>query len=128
MTTLNVQPTQWASIQDIHDVDHALSADDIECLNEVRAVLEKHNRLERFGVMLLHKHFDVHQDECLLETIDTDRRELSVRPVLKSELPQAVQTQWRLVDRSPLQWCEAWCNYSGGTHHHGHQKNVSRDD
>jgi len=128
MNQLNVQPTQWASVRDIHDIEHDLSQADIDCLTEVRAALERHGRLERFGVMLLHKHFDIASDECLLETIDTERRELIVRPVPKSQLPQAIQTQWRLVDRSPLQWCEAWCNYSGGTHHHGHQHHVSRDD
>lgn len=128
MTQVQLQPTQWADIPDVDNVEHGLSQNDVECLNEIRAVLAKHSRLERFGVMLLHKHFEVGQDECLLETIDSDRRELIVRPVSKSELGEAVQTQWKLVDRSPLQWCEAWCKYSGGTHHSGHQRNVSRDD
>lgn len=128
MTPLVVQPTQWSALADIEAVEHGLSQTDIECLNDVRAVLEAHGKLRRFGVSLLHRHFEIAADECLLETVDVQRRELFVRPVPKDSLPQAVQTQWRLVDRSPLQWCEAWCNYSGGTHHHGHQHHLRRDD
>jgi hypothetical protein len=79
-------------------------------------------------VTLLHRHFDIGPDEYLLETVDVERRELRVRPVARDAMPPAIQTQWRLIDRSPLQWCESYCHYSGGTHHHGHQPHVSRDD
>ena len=119
---------QWFALTDIEVLAHGLSPIDVARLNEVRAVLESHGKLQRFGVSLLHKHFEIAADECLLETVDVQRRELRVRPVPKDALPQAVKSQWRLVDRSPLQWCEAWCNYSGGTHDHGHQHHVSRDD
>lgn len=128
MTPLILQPTQWSALADIEVVEHGLSDSDVACLAQVRAILEAHGKLDRFGVNLLHKHFDVAPDECLLETVDVERRELVVRPVRVNALPNAVQTQWRLVDRSPLRWCEAWCNYSGGTHHHGHQPHLSRDD
>jgi hypothetical protein len=127
MTQLHVQPTQWSALKDITQVAHGLSDEDVTCLSEVRSVLERHNLLDRFGVMLLHKHFDISTEECLLETVDVERRELVVRPIPKLSLPNAVQTQWRLADKSPLQWCEAWCNYSGGTHHHGHQYHITRD-
>lgn len=115
-------------LADIEAAAYGLSRTDVACLNEVRAVLEAHGKLQRFGVSLLHRHFEIAADECLLETVDVQQRELRVRPVPKDALPRAVQTQWRLVDRSPLQWCEAWCNYSAGTHHHDHQHHVSRDD
>ena len=40
--------------------------DDEACINEIRSVLARHNALQRFGITLLHKHFDITDDEVLL--------------------------------------------------------------
>jgi hypothetical protein len=88
MHHLVLQPLQWNTLRDI-DAVKPIDASDAECLEELRRVLEKHNRLDRFGVALLHRHFDVADDELLLETTDVSRREHWVRPVKKSFLEQA---------------------------------------
>jgi hypothetical protein len=127
MQTLVVQAMQWAPIPDMNRMEHDFTDTDAECLAEIRTVLMKHGKLERFGLTLLHKHFDVADDECLLETIDATNRTLVVRPVPRSTLGQAVQTQWRLDAVDPLLWCESYCNRtSNGDHQHGHQRNIDR--
>lgn len=127
MYQIVVQPTQWANLPDMNDIDPSLDASDAACLAALREVLQAHGKLDRFGVNLLHKHFELDDDECLIETIDTQSRVLTVKPIARSALPAAVPTQWNLSSRDPLQWCEAYCNYSGGTHHNGHQHHISRE-
>lgn len=124
MQKINVQPTQWASIQDMNEIDRQLSEQDTRCLAELRNILKKHGLLNRFGVMLLHKHFELEADECLMETIDVEGRVLTVRPVSRAEVAGAVQTQWKLSSADPLQWCSGFCNYNKG-HRHQHQRGVS---
>jgi hypothetical protein len=45
--------------------------------------------LRRFGIALLHSHFELADDEMLLETTDVEKREHWVRPVKKSFLEEA---------------------------------------
>lgn len=88
---------QWNHLHDINDV-HPLDDDDRACLDAVRDVLERHNRLDRFGVNLLHKHFEMASDEVLVENVDEEKRVLVTRPfkvsVLGEEMASAVETQW----------------------------------
>lgn len=128
MQTLVVQPTQWAQVPDMADIDPRLDASDTACLAALREVLLAHGKLQRFGINLVHRHFPLDYDECLIETIDVQRRVLTVQPVRRAALPAAVPTQWNLASRDPLQWCEAWCHYSNGDHRHGHQVHVGRDE
>ncbi len=65
----------------IDDVS-ALDASDIECMNEIKSVLEKHGKVNRFAMSLLHKHFEIKQDEVLLEDVSARRRGLSNRVVM----------------------------------------------
>jgi hypothetical protein len=127
MQTLVVQPTQWAQVPDMVDIDPRLDATDTACLAALREVLQAHGKLQRFGISLVHRHFPLDDDECLIETIDVQRRMLTVMPVRRTALPAAVPTQWNLASRDPLQWCEAWCHYSNGDHRHGHQVHVGLD-
>ncbi|WP_343633426.1 hypothetical protein [Roseateles sp.] len=127
MNQVVVTAMQWSEVPDITDINPQLDAADAACLAGLREVLLAHGKLDRFGVNLLHKHFELSDDEFLIETIDVERRVLTVKPVTRAALPQAVPTQWNLSSRDPLQWCEAYCNYSGGTHHHGHQNHIDRD-
>lgn len=122
-----VQPLQWQTLPDMEAMDQDLTAGDAACLNDLRGVLERHVRLDRFGITLLHRHFDLGPDEVLLETIDFHDRTLMVRPVPKAELGNAVQTQWRLSGLDPLQWCESYCQRVSGGHPHGHQRNLLPD-
>ena len=59
-TTLEVAPMQWGLLKDLDDVG-SINDSDVDCLAEVREVLKKHGKRERFGVALLHRHFDMDQ-------------------------------------------------------------------
>ena len=85
MNQLVVESMQWNSLRHIADV-RPIDDSDGACLNDIRRVLIKHGQVERFGVTLLHSHFDVAGDEILLETTDLEKREHYVRPVKKSFL------------------------------------------
>lgn len=86
MSTLVLESMQWSDLEHIADVK-PIGDDDAQCLEEVRLVLQKHNSLDRFGIALLHSHFELAADEMMLETTDAERREHVVRPV-KSSYPQ----------------------------------------
>ena len=83
MAQVNVQVMQWNRLNHIADLK-PVGDDDADCLKEIRSVLERHNALDRFGVTLLHSHFDLAEDEMMLETTDVDKREHYVRPVKRS--------------------------------------------
>jgi len=112
-TAIITQPMQWASIPDIADVP-PLSDRDRECLRELRDVLARHGNLDRFGLNLIHRHFDIAADECLVETIDVESRTLTVRPMKKGSVGQAIETQWRLSDGEVLAVCDQQCVYNAG--------------
>ena len=67
-------------------VDLISIALDAACLEDVRRVLAQHQRLDRFGIALLHSHFPLSDDEILLETTDLQKREHLVRPVKRALL------------------------------------------
>lgn len=107
------QPMQWVGTPDIGDVA-PLSADDRDCLREIRDVLSKYGYLNRFGISLIHKHFEIGEDECLVENIDVETRTLTVRPVKKGSVGHAIETQWRLADGAALVVCDQQCVYNAG--------------
>lgn len=94
---LTVSPMQWGRLEDIEDVE-PLNEADADCLAEVRDVLKKHGKHERFGVALLHKHFNLESDEVLLEHTDVHARVLTIKPVKANEAGPTVQTIWELGD------------------------------
>jgi hypothetical protein len=65
-------------VQPISDQDFAL-------LTDIREVLEKHGALHRFGLQLLHKHYDLCEGEILQETTDEDGRISEIKPILKEK-------------------------------------------
>jgi hypothetical protein len=83
MNTLAVSSMQWADLEHIADV-RPIDEGDAACLEAVRDVLAEHGALDRFGVALLHSHFDLAEDEMMLETTDAVQREHRVRPVKRS--------------------------------------------
>jgi hypothetical protein len=92
--------------QRIDDVA-TLSSKDQAVIDQVRQVLEENGALDRFGLTLLHSHFDLGPDEVLVETVDAESRTLTIRPRDKAELMQKsdpIQTSWRLdgPDDTPI--------------------------
>src|SRR4051794_39993335 len=96
-TNLVIAPIQWADLKDIDVVD-PLNDSDSDCLVELREVLKKHGKRDRFGVALLHSHFEMADDEVLVEISDEESRVLTLRPVKHANVSNTVSTIWKLLD------------------------------
>ena len=85
------------NLKNIDDIA-PLQDDDRACFMEIRDVLSKHGKLDRFGLTLLHKHFDVYEGETLLETCDSENRTMTITVMKKEDIQtsRVVQTNWRL--------------------------------
>ena len=108
---LAVAPTQWGNLSDIDDIQ-PINSDDFACLSEIREVLKKHGKRERFGVALLHKHFDMDADEILVEYTNKQDRILTIKPVKRDEAGQMIETIWEIGDDENNQivlGCRQYC-------------------
>jgi hypothetical protein len=116
---LNVLSLQWSSLDHIADV-RPIDDADTACLEDIRQVLLKHGALSRFGVSLLHRHFELNDDELMMETTDVERREHWVRPVKRSWLHEnGVTAQTTIVsfdEEGFHQYCG--CDPRASGHHH----------
>jgi len=112
MNTLAVAPVQWSNLRNIDDVQ-PVNDGDTDCLVEIREVLRRHGKLDRFGVALLHSHFDLANDEILLESSDEESRTLVTKPVKEAETAgtRKVGTIWMLRegDIAAMSWCRSYC-------------------
>jgi hypothetical protein len=111
----NNTPFQWADLKDIDDVE-PLNDADRQCLEVIRYVLEKHRKLARFGVMLIHEHFELEDDEVLVEFTDDRQRTLFIKPVKRSEVGRSIETNWifagdgiEAVTRCVV-YCKVWAS------------------
>jgi hypothetical protein len=88
---------QWNHLSDIHHVK-PLSEQDRACLDAVRDVLAQYDCLHRFGLSLLHKHFEMAADEILVEEVDEKSRTLTTKPVrimaMSADIDTGIATQW----------------------------------
>ncbi|NBC14279.1 MAG: hypothetical protein GVY09_13255 [Gammaproteobacteria bacterium] len=92
---LVIRAMEWASLNDIGDVE-PLNISDNDCLQELYEVLCRHGKSTRFGITLIHKHFDMSDDEVLIEQTDESRRTLTLSPEkLNSErIANSIETSW----------------------------------
>jgi len=113
---LTIQALQWARLADLSDVP-ALDLHDLACMAELREVLLRHGRLQRFALHLVHKHFELADDEVLVEYSDPLAREQLLRVERRDAevLRGAIPTTWTLADAQPLVACV--CAYRAD---HGH--------
>ncbi|MFN9109197.1 MAG: hypothetical protein ACK5XN_03840 [Bacteroidota bacterium] len=102
---------------DISEVQ-PLSDRDQPLVDEIYQVLKKHNALKRFGLTLLHKHFDITKDEMLIESVDPITRTQTVKPYKKNELAgyDFIETAWRLDTGKAVMDCK--CIKFGDDHSH----------
>lgn len=98
MSQVHLGGLQWTTLVDIADV-RPIDDSDSPVLEEIRQVLLKHGAVKRFGVSLLHRHFDVADDEFMLETTDEEKREHWVRPVKRAvfEAEEGVTAQTTIM-------------------------------
>lgn len=94
--------------------------------DEIKSVLARYGALHRFGVTLLHKHFDIYQGERMVEVCDEENRSLTIRPLADSLGPDQsyVETNWRFDVKTAYanQVCMADCIKTGKTHREVHKK------
>jgi hypothetical protein len=116
-----VRPMKLNDLADVADVK-PLSDADMPVFREVREVLMKHGALERFGLILLHKHFDLREGEELVEEIDVERRVLVSRPAEAKQVRRALETAWRFdakADGPAATWvCHMTCRWEPGSSKH----------
>jgi hypothetical protein len=110
------------TLPDIDEVE-ARSEKDEACFAELRAVLERHDALGRFGITLLHQHFDIGEDELLVEEVDVEERTLTIQPVSRSEIAnrrRVKETNWRLDTDVAMTACTPYqfCYVDSKNDHH----------
>jgi hypothetical protein len=113
--SIQFAPTLWASLPDISDVIPIGDADN-SCLDEIRDVLIRHNAVGRFGIHLVHKHFDVNEDEVLVEYTDINSRELhcKVEKRLTKQDGNRIETMWSFIGDKATRVCDQQCVYNYG--------------
>lgn len=108
---------QWASLPDIAAVP-TIGDDDYACLADLRDVLVRHKSLHRFGVHLLHKHFEVADDEVMVEYTDTDARTLQCqvekRAYVGVDPSNRIETMWSFAGEGATRVCDQQCVYNNG--------------
>lgn len=111
---------------DIMDVV-PLGAHDDECLKEIRDVLLRHGKIDRFGITLIHDHFHMDSDEALIEDCDPHTRTLTIRPekLRKNLSSPAIETSWELGRGEVLTVCRVRCRYNANNGEHVKDHDMS---
>ena len=95
MAASDVVALQWADLPHIGEVG-TISPEDRACLEDVRAVLARHGRLDKFGLALLHHHFPLDDGEVFVESVDPVTRTLTSTATPVSALDgEMIETLWR---------------------------------
>ena len=117
MTTIAGARLQLPDIDDVTP----FGSQDQDCIDELCQVLDRYGALERFGIMLLHQHFELGPDEVLVEAADVDSRVLTIRPQKVGQLGSTIETSWRFGPLTGQQRCETLCekdrNFDGEEYH-----------
>ena len=115
MEKLVLETIQQKRLLDIDEVD-PINDTDYEVLEKVRQILNEYNYTDRFGITLLHKHFDVEQDEILMEDTDTENRISTIKVEKGSnQSGKTIETMWKFGKGvSAATVCVLRCNYNSG--------------
>jgi hypothetical protein len=117
MSGITLENIQWSSLPDIDDVEPIGEAD-LRVLDEIREVLLRHSRADRFGVCLLHKHFELAENEIAVEYTDVEARSSTVvvEPKSPSTSGNRIETVWRFKADGPeaVTVCVQSCYYNKG--------------
>lgn len=115
-------PSLLPRLPDIDEVRPVDTTDQI-VFDEVREVLVRHGALQRFGLTLLHQHFEMDDGEILVESIDKNSRILTLEPVMASSSRGGIETSWRLDDPTGQRRCETLCEPIPEQYGGGHNRN-----
>jgi hypothetical protein len=78
-----IQPIQWSELPDVENIQ-TFSEIDARWIHKLYSVLKKYNQQDGLGVAMLHRHFEIADDEFLLETTDVKKRTQLIRPMKKN--------------------------------------------
>jgi hypothetical protein len=122
MKRTTMLPLQWSRLPDLRDVA-PLDGVDLACIEELRAVLQRHGRLERFALQLVHKHFDLAPHEVLVEYCDPLAREQRLRVEARNgdAARNAIATAW-MLDQPGVPRVTCVCAYRAGVGHLGRHR------
>jgi len=118
----NLLPTTVNPYQGLRDIDDTPdpSQEERVQLERLAAFMEREGMTERFGIMLLHNHFEVAEDEELVESCDPKTRKLTIQPINKKELAKIAggfrDTQWRWDKQAKSLRCLLRCSNTGQGH------------
>lgn len=120
MTAFAIQPMQWGKLDDLHDLA-PLNDNDVACMRAVRDVLLQFGKVERFALHLVHKHFDIADDEILVEYSNANTREQFFRPEKadSTNAKDAIPTTWILRDMEASALCVCARTENGHLAKHG---------
>lgn len=128
MDKITLETVHWSTLNDIDDIP-PINDTDFEVLAKIKDVLVEHDCTNRFGVCLLHKHFEVGQDEVAVEYTDVEARVSKVVVQQRVDNPDTdtIQTMWRFREDGALGYdtvCEKVCHYFLG--HKQRHKRVGK--
>lgn len=73
-----------------------LSNTEIKMMNEVYQVFSRYrNQTREFGLQLIHTHFPMQEDEILYEVHNAEKRILTICPLKRSSIKNALATGWQ---------------------------------
>jgi hypothetical protein len=99
---------------------------------EIREILKRYGAEKKYGLALLHKHFDLAEDEVLVEYTDVENRTLITKPAPRSEVTgNVIETVWSLEsgDMNMTTVCVGFCYYypTSGSHFGEHERRHDTD-
>ncbi|MEW6323377.1 MAG: hypothetical protein AB1635_20085 [Acidobacteriota bacterium] len=112
---------QWNRLSNIEEL-RPIDDRDYEVLRELRDVLWRHGFQDRFGICLLHKHFELAPGEIALEETDSLNRVSTIRVEREESCSDATETAWRFSTKDEIRAgrnCTQKCRGYGMT---GHQR------
>ncbi len=89
--------------------------------------LGRFGKLDRFGVVPLHQHFEMAPNEVLVETIDPRTRTLTSTPRNLADVPDSIATTWQLGVPLPevVARCIKVCPGGSTQDHYGYKVHQS---
>jgi hypothetical protein len=118
---MNIVPLAFAvnRLTGIDEAGRRLDSE-AELFREIRELLKRHGVEQKYGLALLHKHFDLADDEVLMEYADVENRTLTTRPAPRSDVSavNAVETMWSLATGTMTMVCRGFCYYYPSTGKH----------
>jgi hypothetical protein len=124
--SMNIVPLAFTvnRLTGINHVERRLDSE-ARLFGEIRELLKRYGVEKKYGLALLHKHFDLADDEVLIEYTDIENRTLITKPAPRSEASScnAVETIWSLESGNVTTSCALFCYYypTTGKHEQKHE-------